>query len=191
MKINFSNIHFQKTLRAKCAVLKDGISQDANIYELDYRDWSYCSKISKDEKWRGASFLYVLKFAIDDITGGKRSVYVVEDSINDDCIGYCVMEKDHRSDIIRYIETLPKAKSPYKYIGESLITFLLKEAKEKGKSELSVYNFISKAKDFYLKKCHFTQWQSEDSRASIDCNDLDKLEKQNQNHTKKSIEYFG
>ena len=197
MKISFLNapISFQKSLVAKAAVLKDGQTKDCGIYLLDnFEDKDYFKGLIEKKEWDGASFLWKMNTNIicsDD----TDKFFVLEDEENK-CLGYMqVYERDDFSyKKVSFIETCPTCKndtkkSNIKYVGETMLAFIAKLSEHFDSGTLIVDRPMPRARGFYENKCGFAyrDYGSVDFEALYPT-EFNKFIKQNEEHTKSSIE---
>ena len=194
MKINnISNFAFQKTLKANCTILKDNKPCQCSIYKLDKGvDDDYIdTKIFPNPAWDFSEYIMGLYLRMEDAIDGLDNVYVMEDK-DENCIGY-ISESivNNNSNTIEYLEALPKdGKNPkMKYIGETLVNFVLNLTKKRGQNFLFVPVPVQQALGFYNKLGFISSRQglvmvTESPRARD-------LNKQNEMHTNSKIEYIG
>ena len=142
MKISslFNKVSFKKTLVAHCSILKkDNVSFPCKIYSLNQKDDSdYFETIENKADWKGAKYLCYLKDDLKSIDDKpNRNIYVLQ-SEQGDCLGYSEIDYGENGiDEVLFLETVPtqnysrRDKSSFKYIGETLLSFLLKKSKEK------------------------------------------------------------
>ena len=164
MKIFSQNyINFQKKLVANCKVGTGENSTQAKIYQLDYpEDLDYYkNNAEKNQNWQGSYYLTDAS-KILEYNGNKYSHYVMEDLDND---LLCLSVIDKRSltyDELDYLETAPKLSSynrdgrKLKYIGETMLAFLVKMARGK-KTSFEVPNVAKReqTQKFYYDLCKF------------------------------------
>ncbi len=159
MKINNSNLKFTKILRAQCAVLKGEKPIKCSIYELEpNKDKDYFVRLQYDKNWDNNKFLDDFDNAINSQQYCSEKVYVIEENETQKCLGACstYLSDRHDSICIDYIESLPKRKElRYGYIGQSMISFLTKVAKNKNKSSIRIGSAIPAAWKFYYDRCGF------------------------------------
>lgn len=188
-------ISFQKTLVKNCVIPdKRNYSSDCAIYKLDLpEDVDYFSKAQRDKKWNNNRFLdeieESLQFAIKE-----ENNYVIEND-KGDCLGYISTSDDNENKIkeVLFLETCPhyasaNPKRGLKYIGETLLSYVVDVADKNGFECVSVPIVSSKAEDFYTKKCGFEQ-DLEDASGEVllPKKDFHKLIKQNQEHTEVGV----
>lgn len=198
MKINnMNNFSFQKRLIANCAVLKEKQPEACKIYKMGAQDQDYFKNLFKEESWQDAYYLESIDAMMKYRTLGGRQIYSMEDS-NDNCIAFC--EVDHEcidSDILEFIEVAPKiassnGKRKTKYVGETLMSFLMKYALQNGKQMLAVDSPSERAEDFYLKNCGMSE-RTILNRKDFVINEkgINKLLDKNLSHTGSKIEIKG
>lgn len=198
MKISFgkNQISFKKTLVAKCAVLKkDNTSIPCEIYNLtEKEDLDYFEKIPNKKDWNKARYLCYLQDDLQTLDEKKnRKIYTIE-SQNGDCLGYSEVDyNENGTNEILLLETVPtqnfanKDKATFKYIGETLLSFLVKKAK-KEKAKLIELQATIFSINFYKNKCFFKSPKKEIDPIYLKKRDFSKLIAQNEKHTKSTIE---
>lgn len=197
------NPSFQKKLMAKGNVLKDNEPCPVAIYKLDKReDKKYLKDLYENaDNWK---FSYYLSFIKEQFAhpikyritkGQKLEFYTIEDSKNN-CLGIVEVDngkKDKQN--VAFIETFPENRdtNEFKYIGETLLTFLTKQqqAQEKPR-EIIVKMAMLEAQDFYVKS-HF-EYMFDGCTTNymfLPKENEDLLIESNKFHTNKEIELVG
>ena len=153
-----NNLNFQKQLRAECAVLgADNKSKSCNIYKLEpEKDQRYFSGLSKTSEWKNSRFMDYAIFHLPRKEENISNTYVLENK-RGECLGFCEITKAE-DDYVEVIETCPKYRSEgdrnkeseYKYIGETLLAFLAKQAKTDSVKKISLTS-AEESKEFYRK----------------------------------------
>ena len=202
---NISNsMHFQKTLKADCKVLNSSTKEPVNckIWELDKEeDKDYFKNLEKDQNWQDAIFL---KNQVEDfdkwLSETDRHYYTIEDE-NEKCLGYTLTENEDDECKIIFLETatsfkndIPKERGKrYKYIGETLLSFVAKKTQEAGGKEISLRSMPT-AISFYEEKCGFKRKRLILEVPSLphfemvlDKSKFDSLINQNETHTTSKI----
>jgi len=196
MQINSKNqISFEKTLVANCQILNKGKQEACRIFELDRKiDFDYFKSLLTDRSWRGQGFVEY----IDDIfthKGSPRERFYAIENIRGKKLGFCqIYDTSLGCDELEIIETMPSAaheceKRKRKYIGETLMSFLIKKAQLAGKKEFLIPVPIADAKGFYIDKCGFERYGT--TSLKMTSNLFDRLLKLNQSHTNGSIDIVG
>lgn len=204
--LNFnSDINFQKILRANCKVIKNGLPSKCKIYQLENpQDKDYFDKLSEKECWDGAVFLDRQSENIKDINH-EFNIFVMEDE-KSECLGYITCADFAVKSVVDFLETAPKLKheaasysdESFRYIGETLLSFVAKRAKWKLKSKIEL-DSTEGSKNFYTKKCGFKHMPANDyyesPYGSLYCMVLpyakfDSLIKQNEEHTQGTINFI-
>jgi len=190
-------IGFQKTLKAKCVFKQGKDERHCSIYKLDSaQDKDYFKKLMNKGYWEGAKFLRTMdRHAQHDCTNSRiNDIFVIEDDYSN-CLGYMRLDNYKESEIdLTHLETVPiyshrNPRRKFKYIGESLITFLIGLAKRQNKKRIYIPYIMADARDFYFKKCKFKSIGTiENSKAELKNTNFLKLEKQNTFHTGTKIE---
>ncbi len=197
MKISsVNNLSFQKKLLAKAGFAKDGKSEECKIYQLEKGiDDDYFNKFYRDDSWKKDGwYCYQIKDAWRFSPIETETYFALEDN-NGDCLGISMVEEcfDDRN-ILTYIEVIPKHSKENKnrtakYIGETFLATIAKYTKNEGKEMLAVPVAISSAYDFYESKCGFRL--TKEKELAIKTPQIDRLIRQNQEHTDKKIEFLG
>lgn len=160
-----SNINFGKTLVATCQIKsKSNDIQKCNIFELnDKSDCDYFEKELKRDDWANSKYMKAMHQIMNSPFLAKSArTYTLENS-NGDCLGYIatlILNTAKNKENIQYLEVCPSfafanSERNLKYIGQSLVTFLIAQAQKEGKSKVCVPVYSTSAKDFYYKKCGF------------------------------------
>lgn len=192
---SYSKIPFQKKLVANCTVIKDNSAYPCSIYSLSAEeDKNYFKNLEYEKDWIDGDYLSHADYLISK-KAGQREFYTIEDK-DENCLGFCCTDLiDKNANRVEVIETVNRAisgnsKSRYKYIGETLLSFLCKLTdKDTKKQELQIDSPMSTALDFYVKKCGFKFIKTEyETRLALQKEDFSTLTKQNENHTKGKIE---
>lgn len=200
MKISSLNkqISFSKTLVANCSVLnKNDGPIPCKIYSLNQQeDSDYFEKIPNASDWENAKYLCYLKVDLerfDDFVYKDYSIYALENE-EGDCLGYSeISNKYLGTDEVTYLETVPsqayynRRKSKLKYIGETLLSFMVKKAQKDSKDFVELYPSMASTM-FYMKKCFFTPYDDDPDTFYLDKYNFDKLIKNNEQNTNSSIE---
>ncbi len=202
MKINSINnfISFKKQLVATGAYLSNGESRPCFFYQLKgEEDKLYLNNILQEKEWKETELAddladNLIKFANDEY-------YSIED-FSGNCLGvteiYNEKFKGKESKKIHIIETCPTLSAKNKerkekYIGESLLAFIVKLCKRENKEMIYVPVVYETARDFYKSKCHFEEKIREDEMEDLPVflmkKDFDNLIIQNENHTQEQIEF--
>lgn len=166
MKINsINNILFQKKLVAKCKFIQDNLQKDANIYELESGvDDNYLRFNLSKTKWSENAF-YAGSIVIDylDFKSSKSTKFYVMEDEKENLIAYCEFANRYDNCELDIIEALPEAsiynsERKTKYIGETMIAFLVNLCKKLSK-DFKVVDIAERkqTKDFYYKNCQMKQ----------------------------------
>ena len=199
MKIlnNLNNVSFQKKLMAKCSVIKYDEPIDCRIYSLEAdkkQDRNYFKNLEEDRIWQDNYFVSSLNVAINNKFTSPNDYYksvdifVLEDR-DESCLGYCEIDRvQKRRMSLNYLETAPEyvndrknKKSNIRYIGESIISFLVLLAKKEDKN-LTVWTPSDSARPFYQKKIGFNSPRV-NYVLSLDRNLYDTVVNKNKAHT--------
>ena len=108
------------------------------------------------------------------------------------CLGYIIVETDfdvpERKDVV-YLETCPKynssnPKRTIKYIGETLLAFVVKIAQKNNKKFISIPIWSKTAENFYKENCGF---EEKEACLYLYRELFDSFLSKNKKHTKSSI----
>ena len=196
MRINFGNfISFEKKLVANCAIKNKKQTEPCKIFRLDRKeDRRYFVDLSKNKDWIHFHYIHVADsgFRHDFL---PNEFYVLETQ-DEKCLGYCEVATDEdKSDELFLIETIPSesSKNPTrerKYIGETMLAFLVKRALDKGKKYFFIDCPSASAYSFYKDKCGFRLNKKEDKLALTPALSR-RLINKNEKHTNSTIEIIG
>lgn len=201
MKIsNFiSKVSFNKSLVANCSVIKkDNTPISCSVYNLTQKDDSnYFDNIPNKHDWFGSKYLCYLKEDLKNLDSKQnRNIYSLE-SLNGDCLGFSEIEYGTNSvNEVLFLETVPtqnfssREKSSFKYIGETLLSFLVKKSKEQKAKRVELQATVASI-NFYKNKCFFRTPKKETDPLYLLKRDFSKLINQNEKHTQSSIELVG
>lgn len=192
-------ISFSKTLVASCSVIKkENIPFPCKVYSLSQKDdLDYFEKTANVEEWKNARYLCYLKDDLktidDDI---DYSIYTLETETGE-CLGYSeIVKKKGNVDEILFLETVPSQafsnsyRSTYKYIGETLLSFMVKKSQSEKASRVELHPSVS-ATSFYRDKCFFSPPAKDTEPFHISRFKYNKLIKQNEEHTHSQITFVG
>lgn len=200
MKISHTKnqISFKKTLVANCSVIKkDNTKVPCLIYGLNQQDDSdYFEKIPNKTDWNSARYLCYLEDDLAELDEKPdRKIYVLE-SENGECLGYSEVLYDDKTNEILFLETVPtqnfsnREKSSFKYIGETLLSFIVKQSKQQKARSVELQATVAST-NFYKNKCFFKSPKKELDPLYLKKKDFSKLISQNEKHTKSTIELVG
>ena len=204
MKINNLpyNINFEKIHVANCNVVNNKQPVECKIFELDsVEDSDYFNILSDDPNWNGARFLDAQCLGFKEWLAQPNLHHYVLEDYDSKCLGYALINKKDDSCLIDFIETAPKLKNDnscesagnYKYIGESLLSFIAKKMQKLGVKEIEATS-ISSVKDFYINRCGFQLVSKAKGfflplfKMALHDSNYDQLIKQNEEHTGASID---
>ena len=197
MKLNFqNNIAFQKKLIAKCSVVQNNKRIPCNIFELDSNnkeDICYFLPLCKQEAWRNS--WYLSSIGNDLYIGTSAKVYALENE-NGECLSACEVDDvfDDKDELV-FIETAPKYNSlnprrDLKYAGETMLSFIVQEAKRNKKNEFVITSPHPSAVSFY-RKCGFKRNDFDENMSmNIKRKTYNEFVEKNEKHAGK-IEYMG
>lgn len=192
MKIsNFKPINFQKRLVANCQIGASGNNVPTKIYLLDKRDdFGVLDKAKDKEIWQNG--YYISNVSNNFCVDLKHANHYVMETDDGDVICMCKAKEKGKKVNLEYIETAPKMSSynhtrKLKYIGETMLAFLVKEAKENKKIvDVPTVAMRPKTLDFYFNQCGFKK----DGKlsATMPREEANTFIKKNEKHTGSPIE---
>ena len=194
--INKSDILFQKKAVAQCFVVQDNKKVPCKIFELDSEDKddvTYFEPMCNQGAWKNS--WYMSSIGNDLYIGTTAKVYALENE-QGECLGACEVDDvfDDKDELV-FIETAPKYNSlnprrNLKYAGESLLCFLVQNAKKNKKKFFIITSPHPSAVGFY-KKCGFKK-NNYDENLNMDVyrKVFDDFVENNKEHAGK-IEYIG
>jgi len=163
MKINcINNPTFQKKLMATCAILKNGKKENVNIYLLDEKkDEEIYRKTMEHSAWRGSILAAAMHYDFIYSNKSQDMHFVMEDKKQNPLCFASIQNKQEQNNLM-CIETAPKysmnyKKRHYRYIGETMIAFLIELTKKADKKLLCIPCILKdeNTKHFYFKQCDF------------------------------------
>ena len=193
MRINFNNfISFEKKLVANCSIKNNEQKEDCKIYKLNKKeDRRYFLDLSKNKEWNHFHYIYVADGEFRN--GLLPSEFYVLETEDEKCLGYCqVVTDEEEYDELYILETKPSEiadneNRQRKYIGETLLSFLVKKAFKKGKKQFLINYPAPSAYFFYEDKCGF-KYDRKQERLALTPIASEKLISQNEKHTNGKIE---
>ncbi len=182
---NLNSQSFCKKLVATCNVkTRNDNSKECNIYQLDKKkDTRYFLNLGESRNWDENKFLGISnQLMLSPLLSSHIIPYVMEDE-KGDCLGYISVLKDEdkgEKASIQYLETCPKHSSnnkerQIKYIGESLLAFVVSLAKNEDVARVCVPTYSSSAKPFYYWKCCFREDKDKKDGLVLDRRNYDKF----------------
>ncbi len=193
MKISqVNNLSFQKKLLANAGYIKDGKSEECKIYALEKGiDDRYFSKFSEDS-WKDGWYYNLIK----DVWKypSKTNIFIVAEDENKNCLGVSLVDGSlPDKNFLNCLEVNPECAKANKgrtskYIGETLLAAIAKYTYESGKEMLDVPSPVSSAYDFYESKCGFRLTRH--GEFAINGSQIERLVRQNEEHTGKRLEVF-
>ena len=156
MKISFG----RKIPKIRCQILEKetGKFTPATVYEIDCKDEADFLEIKRlDRRWHFKSDIaknMEQKHAVQTYLKQKSnlSFYAIQDK-NNELVGLAQTKTVNGITDINYITTKPR--NEYKYVGQTLVAAIGKEALKKGNTQLTITTSIDEAVDFYRKKMWF------------------------------------
>lgn len=180
-----NNINFQKTLSAKCSLKAKDKGVRCSIYNLcDSDDRWYFKKLMHNESWKNAHYLEAIDCDIND-EALREDIFVLEDEENN-CLGFSEFKKYKNKIWLIFMESRPQdafssCLRNIKYIGETMLAFVVSCAKKEGFDMVVVPMYTSDSKGFY-EKCQFKIDSEKEEGLAIKKDSYDKLLSQNQVH---------
>ncbi len=167
MKISQTNnsLSFCKTLVGTCKLPRtQSFPMSCKIFKLDPKeDKGYFSKLFNKNAWQDGTYIWSMETEFTQSYDGDET-FVMENRFGK-CLGYinissCYAPKTQRE--IVFLETCPEYQStqekrPVKYIGETLLAFVVKRAQESGVNCVCIPHWAKTAKDFYKNNCGFNE----------------------------------
>lgn len=194
-----SQVSFKKTLVANCSVKKkEGGSLYCQIFSLNQTDdLDYFEKAKNSNEWRNARYLCYLKDDLKTIDDDEDySIFALE-TFDGDCLAYSEMvNKPNNVNEVLYLETVPSQtylnspKSTLKYIGETMLAFMVKKSQVEKSKRVELHPSISST-HFYLDNCFFSKPVCETEPFYLPRLRYSKFLNRNENHTSSSIELVG
>ncbi|MBQ8886382.1 MAG: hypothetical protein IJY61_01610 [Candidatus Gastranaerophilales bacterium] len=192
-------VSFKKTLVANCSVIKkENTVLPCQIYSLSQKDdIDYFEKVSNAKEWKSARYLCYLKDDLKTIDEDEDySIFTLE-NLDGDCLAYSeIVKKPQNIDEVLYLETVPSQtylnshKATCKYIGETMLSFMVKKSKQEKSRRVELHPSISST-SFYLDNCYFTKPHCDTEPFYIPRYRYPKLIEKNETHTHSTIELIG
>lgn len=201
MKISslLNQFSFKKTLVANCSVIKkEDTVLPCQIFSLSQKeDIDYFEKVNNSKDWECARYLCYLKDDLKTIDDDEDySIFALE-TLDGNCLAYAEMvKKTQNVDEVLYLETVPSQtylnshKATCKYIGETMLSFMVKKSKQEKSRRVELHPSIS-ATSFYLDNCYFSKPHCETDPFYLPRYRYPNLIDKNERHTHSSIELIG
>lgn len=195
MKIGFNNYipSFKKQLVAEANVVKGQKPVPCKIYSLSNKeDKTYFEDLKHSFDWKGYHLILGAAYDLKNSPANSK-IYALEDE-NEKCLGYVETRETAEDKEIVFIETCPNSKHQnklrkYKFIGETLMSFVVGLAKKENASNVVVPCVLNEAWGFYTDGCGFYDDLYNVLGLYLPCNEYDNLINKNKNNTKKFITY--
>lgn len=195
-----SNVLFGKSLVASCSVKrKTGELEKCHIYKLNKaEDFDYFSKLKDSPNWENDKYVSITNgLFLSPYSSKNANLYAIEDK-SGSCLGYVrtiSVEDCEKREQIDFLETCPtlssnNKKRDVKYVGQSLIAFIVGLAKNENKQGVYVPVVAKNARKFYLKKCYFKNDTALKHGVVLDNSDYEKILKKHRNNTQSAITYY-
>lgn len=163
MKIT-NNISFGKTLVATCQFnMSDRDTSRCKIFELDStEDKDYFAKLRDNPLWHGNKFLWSMDNLMKEgCIGNSNDTFSLENN-EGECLGYISVithAKPYNKKFIYSLETAPnyseKKKESTNHIGHSLVAFIIAQAEQENREQVSTLAFDKDTKNFFKRHCGF------------------------------------
>lgn len=199
MKI-FPNISFGKQLMATCQVkTRNGEVKPCKIYEINKKDdIDYFCKLKDSREWADGEYLEITnQMMLSPLLNNGLRTYCLE-SDEDGCIGFVsTQDFDFIPDktYVEFLETVPEhtslnKKRGIKYIGQTLMAFVVGLAAKEDKKRVCVSTTAPKSKKFYTKGCGFRQDYRGQDGLILNAQSYNKLLDKHRTNTGKEIEFI-
>lgn len=195
MKIGFNNFipSFKKQLVANANVIKGKEPVVCKIYSLSKKeDKTYFADLKHSQDWAGYKLLIGVAYDLKNQPVSSR-IYSLEDE-NEKCLGYVETRENNDDKEIIFIETCPSEKHQnkerkYKFIGETLMSFVAGLAKKEHAENIVVPSALPEAWGFYTDCCGFYEDKYDIFGLYLPFGEYDNLINQNKENTKNFIKY--
>ena len=197
MKVNLNNkITFQKKAVANCFVMQNNKKVPCRIFELDNQDEvesEYFASMCGQGAWKNS--WYLSSIGNDLYIGTTAKVYALENEMGE-CLSACEVDDvfDDKDELV-FIEAAPRynhlnPNRDLKYAGETLLSFIVQQAKRNKKDTFVIASPHPSAVSFY-KKCGFRKNDLDENMSmKINKRAYDIFVEKNEMHTGK-MEYIG
>lgn len=191
-----NNINFQKTLRANCKVLNEKREPcPCGIYELDaYDDRDYFKSLLLEKNWKNAEYLDFVDTEMRYIHEEPECRAFVLENEKGNCLGFAISTNGRQNYSIDILETAPRYKNDiegvdgkYKYVGETLVSFLTKDAIRNKRNFIDV-DAAYTATGFYEKTCGFDYYDPDYDEMYLHESNFQQLINKNEKDTKGTID---
>lgn len=203
MKISIQNnsVLFGKSLVASCNVKrKTGELEECDIYELDKKeDFDYFLKLKNNPDWANGKYVTITNnLFLSPYSSKRANMYAIEDKFGS-CLGYVrtiSVDDCEKNEQIEFLETCPtlssnNKKRQVKYVGQSLVAFVVGMAKRENKQSVYVPIVAQSARKFYQKKCYFKNDTAfKNCGVVLENSNYDKLLKKHRKNTHSAITYY-
>lgn len=202
MKISIqnNNVLFGKSLVASCNVKrKSGELEECDIYELDKKeDFDYFLKLKNNPDWANGRYVTITNnLFLSSYSSKRANMYALEDKLGS-CLGYVrtiSVDDCEKNEQIEFLETCPtlssnNKKRQVKYVGQSLVAFVVGLAKRENKQSVYVPIVAQSARKFYQNKCYFKNDTLIRNGVVLENSNYDKLLKKHRKNTHSAITYY-
>lgn len=195
MKIGFNNFipSFKKQLVANANIIKGKEPVDCKIYSLSKKeDKTYFADLKHSHDWAGYKLLIGVAYDLKNPPVSSQ-IYSLEDE-NGKCLGYVETRENNDDKEIIFIETCPSEKHQnkgrkYKFIGETLMSFVAGLAKKEHAENIVVPSALVEAWGFYTDCCGFYEDKYDTYGLYLPFGKYDNLINKNKENTKNFIKY--
>lgn len=202
MKISVlnSNINFGKTLAASCFVKSSkGDNVACSIFKLNRNeDKDYFLNLKTNPDWTNGKYVSINNtLFLSPCASSSASLYVLEDE-QGSCLGYLRTSSDENEqnmEQILFLETCPQFASrnknrDIKYVGQSLIAFIVGLAQKKNRNSVYV-PFVEHSANKFYRKCEFRKNKEYNHGLVLQTNKFEKfINKYNKNVGNKITYYI-
>lgn len=194
------SISFGKKLIAKCSV-KTANAQEkpCEIYELSKKDdIDYFCRLKENKQWQNSEYTEITnQMMLSPLLNKGLKIFSLE-SKNEGCIGYiCTQDFDFipNKTYVEFLETCPmysskNKKREIKYIGQTLMAFVVALAQKNKKDKVCVPTIAPKSKRFYGKACGFRQDYKDNDGLIINRQNYNKFLRKHEEKTGKEITFI-
>lgn len=198
MKIE--SISFGKKLMARCQIkTNSGEIKPCEIYELKKEeDIDYFCKLKKNPEWENGEYIEITnQMMLSPLLNKGLRTFSLETK-DEGCLGYI---STHDFDFIpnktyvEFLETCPQytsqnKKRKIKYIGQSLMAFVVGLAQEQNKTRVCITTTAPKSKKFYSRACNFRQDYNGNDGLILNSQSYQKFLNRHKENTGKEIEFI-
>ena len=186
--MNISNINnsinFQKKLVATAGILRNKVSENCKIYELDPKEDReyYTKQIQLNDAWNTSRYFKRIDEEIRETGDLAEKFYTLEDKYGN-CLVAAITTENYFCNDLEWLASAPNRKADgIKYGGETILTYLAKKSQANGRESFEVPCAANTAVEFY-KKSRFNLINPKFPNFSLPKKKYGELLKQNKEHT--------